>query len=191
MPDASLFKGSLVYLAPGRVAESGLWARWQRDSQWMRLLDSEPPRPQPEAHHRKEDEGAGLPDGKGFGFCFRTLADDQLVGFVYVGILSWVHRDAIVAIGIGDRALTGKGYGTDAMRLTLRYAFAELDLHRVTLNVFSNNVRAIRSYEKAGFRHEGRLRQALLRDGARLDIVYMGILRDEWLMMNPSEDQTR
>jgi RimJ/RimL family protein N-acetyltransferase len=180
---ANLFKGSLVYLTPGRMAENVLWARWQRDTQWMRLLDSEPPRPQTEAHHRKEDEEAGLPDGKGFGFCFRTIADDQLVGFVYLGILSWVHRDSIVAIGIGDRELAGKGYGTDAMRLALRYAFAELNLHRVTLNVFSNNARAIRSYEKAGFRHEGRMRQAMRRDGTWLDILYMGILHDEWLML--------
>lgn len=181
---AELFKGALVYLAPGRIAENSLWAGWQRDSQWLRLLDSEPPRPRTEAQHRKSDEEESLPDGKGYGFCFRTLADDKLIGFVYLSIVSWVHGDAFVSIGIGNREELGKGYGTDAMRLALRYAFAELGLHRVSLNVFSNNARAIRSYEKAGFRREGMLREAMLREGTRLDIIYMGVLRHEWLSLD-------
>ncbi len=181
---ANFLAGSFVYLAPGRSSENGLWASWQRDSQWQRLLDSEPPRPRTEAQHRKDDEKASLPDGKGYGFVFRTLADDQLIGFVYLGIESWVHRDAFVAIGIGNREALGKGYGTDAMRLALRYAFTELALHRVSLNVFSNNARAMRSYEKAGFKREGVLREALLRDGVRLDIIYMGVLRHEWLSLD-------
>jgi len=56
----------------------------------------------------------------------------------------------------------------------------ELNLHRVSLDVFEYNPRAIRSYEKVGFKHEGRVRQALNRDGRRWDILYMGILREEW-----------
>lgn len=181
---ADLYAGSLVYLAPGRIAEVGLWAHWQHDTQWMRLLDSEPPHQQTEAHHRKQDEEASLPDGNGYGFCFRTLADDRLIGFVHLSIVSWVHRDAFVAIGIGNREELGKGYGTDAMRLALRYAFTELGLHRVSLSVFSNNLRAMRSYEKAGFRYEGRLREVMLREGARFDLIYMGILRPEWLSLD-------
>ena len=66
------------------------------------------------------------------------------------------------------------------MRIILRYAFDELNLKRVTLNVFDYNPRAIRSYEKAGFKLEGRQREALHKDGQRYDILYMGILRDEW-----------
>jgi len=64
--------------------------------------------------------------------------------------------------------------------VVLRYGFNELNLRRVTLTVFEYNPRAIRSYEKAGFQHEGRVRQALLRDGKRWDMFYMGILRDDW-----------
>jgi len=66
------------------------------------------------------------------------------------------------------------------MRVMLRYAFAELNLHRVSLNVFEYNPRAIRSYEICGFVREGRCRQALHRDGRRWDLIYMGIMREEW-----------
>jgi len=66
------------------------------------------------------------------------------------------------------------------MRILLRYAFEELNLHRLSLSVFEYNSRAIRSYEKAGFVIEGRARQFLNRDGLRYDMIFMGILRDEW-----------
>ena len=85
-----------------------------------------------------------------------------------------------MGIGIGERDCWGKGYGTDAMRVVLRFAFVELNLHRVGLNVFEYNPRAIRSYEKAGFVEEGRLRGFLHRNNRRWDLIFMGILRDEW-----------
>jgi RimJ/RimL family protein N-acetyltransferase len=65
-------------------------------------------------------------------------------------------------------------------QIILRFAFTELNLRRVTLTVFEYNPRAIRSYEKAGFHHEGRLRGVLLRDGKRWDMLYMGILAEDW-----------
>ena len=86
-----------------------------------------------------------------------------------------------MGIGIGEREFWGKGYGTDAMDLILRYAFVELNLRRVSLNVFEFNQRALRSYEKAGFQLEGRQRQVMQREGRRSDILYMGILREEWM----------
>ena len=90
-----------------------------------------------------------------------------------------------MGIGIGDPAYRGNGYGTDAMRVMLRYAFRELNLYRVQLNVFSCNERAIKSYLKAGFIVEGRQRGMLLRDGRRWDFIYMSVLRDEWKERNP------
>ena len=60
-------------------------------------------------------------------------------------------------------------------------AFERIGLHRVGLSVFSFNERAIRSYEKAGFRVEGRLREAIARDGRYWDEIQMGVLRDDWL----------
>jgi RimJ/RimL family protein N-acetyltransferase len=67
------------------------------------------------------------------------------------------------------------------MRVALRFGFMELNLQRVTLNVFDYNSRGVRSYEKAGFQVEGRVREFILRDGARHDVIYMGVLRENWL----------
>ena len=72
------------------------------------------------------------------------------------------------------------------MKLVLRYAFTELNLRRVTLNVFEYNPRAIRCYEKLGFQHEGRVRKYLNREGRRWDLMYMGIMKEEWLATTTS-----
>jgi RimJ/RimL family protein N-acetyltransferase len=97
-----------------------------------------------------------------------------------LGGISWAHGEAYVGIGLGEAEFWGRGYGTDAMRLILRFGFDELNLKRVSLNTFEYNPRAIRSYEKAGFRYEGKVRGGLLREGRRWDVIYMGILRSEW-----------
>jgi len=86
-----------------------------------------------------------------------------------------------MGIGIGEREFRGKGYGRDALNILLRYAFMELNLRRVTLTVFEYNEQAIRMYQQAGFRLEGRHRQVLHREGRRWDMLEMGILREEWM----------
>jgi len=99
------------------------------------------------------------------------------VGFYHVDQRS---RQAELGIMIGDRACLGKGYGPAAMRLLLEYGFGELNYHRIYLQVLSFNERAIRSYEKVGFKHEGRRRQSFYREGQYHDDVQMRILRPEW-----------
>ena len=76
--------------------------------------------------------------------------------------------------------LRGERLRLTALRLLLRFAFDELNLYRVQLTVFSYNPRAIRLYEKLGFRHEGTFREFVQRDGARHDMLLYGLLRQEW-----------
>jgi RimJ/RimL family protein N-acetyltransferase len=85
-----------------------------------------------------------------------------------------------LGVGIGNRAYWGQGYGSEAVRLTLGYAFEELNLHRVSLSVLGDNPRAIRAYEKCGFVREGQWRELAHYDGQWSDEVVMGILRSEW-----------
>jgi RimJ/RimL family protein N-acetyltransferase len=178
-----LFEGELVRLSALRSdAEAETIVRWSRDSEFLRLMDEDPARPWSVKEIKEElDE---TPKPYRCEFLIRTRDDDRAIGFINLAQIDGVHGSAWVGIGIGDRAYWGKGYGTDAMRVILRYAFTELNLQRVTLGVFEHNARAIRSYEKAGFVMEGRVRQEVLRDGRRWDGLYMGILRDEWLRAN-------
>ncbi|MGE5223429.1 MAG: GNAT family N-acetyltransferase [Omnitrophica WOR_2 bacterium] len=178
----SAFRGKLVWLTeenPEVIA--GYITRWNRDSEYWRLSTSDPSRmfsPQKVKEWIEKDmekEPSNI-----FNFAIRTLAEDRLIGFIGLDGVNWNHGDAFVGIGIGERELWGKGYGTDAMRIILGYAFRELNLHRLTLDVFEYNPRAVRSYEKAGFKVEGRARKMLHREGRRWDLIYMGILKEEW-----------
>lgn len=96
-----------------------------------------------------------------------------------------VHM-AEVGIMIGEKEEWGKGYGSEVMRLLLDFGFNTLNLNRIWLRVYADNPRAIRAYEKAGFQHEGRQRQAQFADGAYVDVVVMGALRSEW---NPANQE--
>ena len=158
------------------------FSRWSQDVEWYRLFDTDPPRLYSEKKWREwleKDVEKGTSEE--IFFAIRTLESDQLIGFIGLFGLYLQHGDTFVAIALGESEYLGKGYGTDAMRVMLRFAFNELNLSRVSLFVFEYNPRAIHSYEKVGFIPEGRVRGAMLRDGRRWDFVYMGILREEWL----------
>lgn len=107
------------------------------------------------------------------------LENRKLIGSCQLHSINPIHQSAELQIRIGETEERGHGYGTEAVRLLLDFAFKDLNLHRVYLNVFANNVRAIRAYEKAGFSREGLLRGAAYIDGNYLDVIVMGILRDE------------
>lgn len=174
---ADLFTGQLVRLAAPSEDEKAAFARWSNDPDYMRHLDDDPVRPMAAEHFslpRKE----GAPHS--VEFRIRTLADDKLIGFVALFNIKWSNGSAVLAIGIGEPDYRGKGYGSDALDLTISYAFRELNLHRVGLSVIGYNARAIRAYEKVGFVREGVRREAIHRDGRRYDEVLMGILRSEW-----------
>jgi RimJ/RimL family protein N-acetyltransferase len=127
-----------------------------------------------EAHLEKQDE---------FGFAIEALIEDEWLHIGNVGLhqIDWKNRTAVLGIVLGEKAHWGKGYGTDATRTMLRFAFRELNLHRVELEVFEFNPRAARCYEKVGFQHEGIRRQALFRDGRYHDAQRMAILQAEFL----------
>ncbi len=102
------------------------------------------------------------------------------VGNVGLHKISWREREAELGIVIGEKEYWSKGYGGDAIRLVLGYGFNQLNLNRIFLRVHADNTRAIHCYEKVGFVHEGRLRQAHFKDGAYEDVLVMGVLRSEW-----------
>ena len=107
--------------------------------------------------------------------------DGTYIGNIGLHGIQPENRQARLGIIIGEKAYWGQGYGTDAIQAMLGWAFGYLNLNRVALTVFAYNERAIRCYQKCGFRHEGGMRQARYVDGRYYDELLMGILRDEWM----------
>ena len=181
-----ILQGDMVRLTAVNLEEdSKLFARWARDADYLRMLNTSPVRQWSERQYEKwfkEDLEKEKRDE--FLFLIRTLEKDEAIGFIELDGVHWSHGDSYVGIGIGERECWSKGYGTDAMKVVQRYAFEELNLHRVSLNVFEYNQRAIHSYEKVGFVVEGREREFLRRAGRRWDMIFMGILKEEWEQRN-------
>lgn len=178
-----LFRGELVRFTleePEAAAKSDV--RWQRDTELHRLLDGGPARLNSEKKIKewidKQVETGFKPEQ--YFFSVRTLVEDKHIGFLAIWT-DLVHREAWVGLAIGERDLWSKGYGTDMMKLCQQYVFTELGMERLSLGLHAYNPRALRAYEKCGFRLEGRTRQELLREGKRYDSMWMGILREEWL----------
>ena len=105
----------------------------------------------------------------------------ELLGNCGFFAIDWRNRSAELGIFIGDKSYWNQGYGSEVMKMLLQHGFSTLNLHRIYLRVFEDNPRAIRAYEKAGFVHEGRQRQAEFHDGQFHDVLFMSVLRPEWV----------
>jgi RimJ/RimL family protein N-acetyltransferase len=172
-----IFTSARLRLAAPLPADQTEFARWSQDADYLRLLDDDPIRPLSEAAFGH----FATPNPNDYYFHLRTLENDVLIGFVVLHGLKWPGGSALLAIGIGDAAYRGKGYGSEALRLILHYGFMEVGLHRVGLTVLSYNTAAIRAYERVGFVREGCTREVVLRQGMRHDLLAYGILHDEYV----------
>ncbi|MBO1582412.1 GNAT family N-acetyltransferase [Bacillus sp. XF8] len=176
----NLFLGENIKLSAIRAEDVERMAIWQEDSEYLRNVDTDIAVPQ-SLHEIKEYELLKGRKSNGVSFMLRTIQDDILIGFVALHSIEWNNRTGLLAIGIGDKNYRGKGYGTEGLRLILKYAFHELNLHRVGLDVISYNKPAIEVYKRVGFKVEGCMRKAVQRDGKSFDRIIMGILRSEWV----------
>jgi len=126
----------------------------------------------------------------GVGFSIETLPDgdspSRLIGHLTLFNVSAKNRLATFAIGLGPADM-GRGFGTDATRLAVRYGFREMGLHRIELHVLAYNERALAAYQRVGFVVEGRRRDAVFHDGRWHDEVLMAVLRSDPIPPSPPE----
>lgn len=111
-------------------------------------------------------------------FAIETLADHRFLGKCGFTKINWKNRVGELAILIGEKAMHGKGYGTDAIRTLCTFGFEELNLHKIKAAVFAFNHGALRCYEKCGFQTEGILRNEMFREGRYHDVVMMGLFQE-------------
>lgn len=113
-------------------------------------------------------------------FAVKNFHEKDLIGVTGFENISWNNGTALIYIGIGGEKHRGKGYGTEAFKLTIDFGFEELNFHKIQLNVLEYNEPAIKLYERLGFKREGVYREFIHRDGKRYDMYLYGLLRSEW-----------
>jgi RimJ/RimL family protein N-acetyltransferase len=179
-----LFESDNVCLGPiDHEKDPEIESNWTHDMQYLRQLSSDIARPLSPAHLKKKYENIEkeMEEGKNvFYFTIRMRSDDRLIGFARLFWIEWSNGSGRIELGIGNEKDRQQGYGSEALKMVLRYAFAELNLFRLSADVPEYNEVALRLFTKFGFLQEVRRRQALNRYGRRWDLIQMGILQREW-----------
>jgi len=174
--------GQRVRLRPVEKDDLPRYVKWFSDPELRSYLDTYMPMGQvQEERWFERNLGAGSEQA----WAIDAQPADGVGPWVHIGScgyheVDWRNRLGEVGILIGLRDYWGKGYGTDAMQTLVAWGFYTLNLNRVQLRVYSDNERAIRSYQKVGFQIEGRLRQANYCNGVWRDTLLMGVLREDW-----------
>ena len=173
-----LLKGKNINLGPLRENDIDILADWYENPDFLRFYDFHPALPKTKAQLIKIYEGNG--DKTFVPMAVRLNTSGEFIGLIEIDGISVSNRFAWISIGFGDESARGKGYGREAMNLAIEFAFMELNLERLQLNVISYNTSAIALYEKIGFKKEGTYREAVQRDGSKYDLYLYGLLRREW-----------
>ena len=101
------------------------------------------------------------------------------IGNIKLDNFDWIARTCELGLLIGNKNYWGKGIGFEVCRLTIQYAFTDLNFRKILLAVYENNPAAIHLYKKLGFVEEGRLRKQIFEGGEYYDKFYMGIFPEE------------
>ena len=170
--------GEHIYLSPMSLEDVEKYTEWMNDfettdytgrSSQMYTVENE----------RKWLEGS-IEDKSNQIFGIVVLENDKLIGNCGIHKIDSTNRTATLGIFIGDKEERSKGYGTETIKLLLDYGFNYLNLHEIQLDVMSFNKRAIRCYEKAGFKQYGRRRESEYVNGKYYDLISMDILKSEF-----------
>ncbi len=175
-----MIEGKLVNLRALEMSDLDRNYRWMNDREVTEHLNMRYPLSLA-AEENWIREGTAQPMSFGRVFFAIETKDGRHIGNINFHEMSAENRKARMGIAIGDKDYWSKGYGTDAMRVFLRFAFEEVNLHRVDLTVDEDNERARACYRRCGFVEEATLRQVRYTRGVYSNQLIMGILRDEWV----------
>lgn len=189
-----LFQGNKTCLTPiDHEKDPEIAAGWTQDAEYARMLNNDLVRPLSPAQVKKQFEAIekeSEDSNNQFYYAVRTLAlpdqPERLIGFARLYWIEWTHGAGIIQLGIGDPSDRYKGYGSEALRLMLRYAFMELNFFRLGAIIPEYNLPALNLFQKAGFIEEVRRREALNRYGRRWDNLHLGLLQEQWQASRPS-----
>lgn len=178
-----MLQGAITRLRPVQIADIRLLRQWESDphiAHWLTTtattLDAR------ESIEQEYDRLVKMPRIKLLAILEQrddAEGSPSVVGFLRLHDIDPIDRKAIVRLFIAPDQ-QNKGYGTDALRTIIRFSFQELGLHRLGLVVRADHALALAVYERLGFIHEGREREAAWSAGQWVDLLHMGLLVDEW-----------
>lgn len=165
-----------IYLRPITVDDTDDIIRW-RNSEDVRKYFIDQGEFTKESHLKWLE--TKIKTGEVIQFMIVEKRTDNAIGSVYLRDVNLKERKAEYGIFIGEEDKKGKGYGTQAARLMIKYAFNEIHLHKLYLRVLADNKKAIASYKKAGFEQEGISKRDVYVRGTYRDIVWMAVLNPQ------------
>jgi RimJ/RimL family protein N-acetyltransferase len=175
-----VIEGKHVFLAPEQRDNVPLYWKWANDREVTRLTQGYGRAPSLEAMEVSYDKSAVADDVRRFGIHLMSTGD--LIGRCELKNLNLIVGRGEASILVGDEKHRGHGYGTEAMRLLCTVGFDMLELHTIFLTVLDCNPHAVALYHRVGFKDAGCLREASARDGKRVDILYMDLLRGDLVL---------
>jgi RimJ/RimL family protein N-acetyltransferase len=195
--NSSLFKARSIVFTPIDYDEDPpVISKWSHDSRYMRMLSTEPAIPLSPEQVKKNLEAIEkeMDERSAYYFSIHTTSggngnEGPLIGFARIYGIEWSHDTGVLEVGIGDPQQWGKGYGTQVLGLMLNFSYGELNLYHLTAQIPEYNYRALALFENAGFAEEVRRRKAIQRDYRRWDMLYLGLLREEWLARHRLQNQ--
>ncbi|MEU3312012.1 GNAT family protein [Streptomyces sp. NPDC006662] len=183
-----MFEGNLVRLRALRAEDAEHHLRWRNDPEVVRLAAAGDPCFGPvtaEAIGLGFERMLRLVPRESAVFTVEDLASGAVIGMADYRDLDPYLGVATLGVTIGEREHWGRGHGSEATRLLVDHLFGAYGLHRLELDTWSGNERAVRAFSRLGFQEEGRRREAALVAGRRYDRVLFGLLREEWAKPRP------
>lgn len=165
-------EGERLYLSPINPDDIEIYAKWLNDANITQFLT---------IHNSyvalgSEKEFVDNAQKEEFVFGIINKETDTLMGNIGLTKFDYKCGTAELGIFIGEEENLGKGYGSEAIKLLIKFAFEELRLHNIMLMVYDFNERAQKAYKKCGFKEFGRRHEARFFNGKYHDILYMEII---------------
>lgn len=179
-----MLKGKTVLLRPVKRSDISYFLKWFNDPEVIQYLDLY--LPMTEMGEEKYIEELGTTRARiDVVFVIEVIEGGSTKAIGNCGLHGINSKDnnATFGVVIGEQDYWSKGYGTEAAKLVINYGFQQLNLHRIYSTAVAFNERSIKLHKKVGFREEGRLRQAMFKNGQYHDLVQFGILREEWRVL--------
>lgn len=176
--DNAFIAGKETYLRPVELSDARLIQQWHNDP---RIRTKARMGELPVTYIKEEEEIRISKDAKEEIYLIIVQkSTDRPIGFIRLNFIDTVSRNMWLRFIIGDPNAWGKNLASDALNHVLQWLFSEQNVHRITLETYETNKRAIRFFKKLGFKQEGIVREAVYIGGKYYNIIAFGLLRKEF-----------